>query len=335
MASNVFPGPVTGAVAHVPEPPAHPAPPLRMVVADDSALSLAMMQHLLGKLGFNPQVARDGASAWELLQAEDVPTIAILDWMMPGMEGIDICRRIRQLSHQHYIYAMLLTGKSEKKEIIEGLQAGADDYMTKPINVEELQARLVVAQRIIHFQEELFAAREVLRNQASHDYLTQLLNRGGIMESVQQELSRSRRTRESFSVILADIDHFKQINDTFGHLTGDDVLFEVASRIKICVRSYDSVGRYGGEEFLLVVPGCDQSQAFQVAEKIRQAVGGTPIRMGQTQKAVTISLGVCTRTVETSPEALLSAADSALYLAKKSGRNRTEVSSAPAGLLKT
>jgi two-component system cell cycle response regulator len=327
IATNVFPRPLTGAVAHIPEPLARPVPPLRMVVADDSILSLTMMQHLLGKLGFDPQVARDGASAWELLQAEDVPTIAILDWMMPGMEGIDICRKIRQLSHQHYTYAMLLTGKSEKKEIIEGLQAGADDYMTKPINVDELQARLVVAQRIINFQEELFTAREVLRNQASHDYLTQLLNRGGIMEAVQQELSRSRRTGESFSVILVDIDHFKQINDTFGHLTGDDVLFEVASRIKTCTRSYDSVGRYGGEEFLLVVPGCDQSQAFQVAEKIRQSVCQTPIQMSQAEKTVTISLGVCTRTVETGPDALLMAADSALYCAKKSGRNRSEVGS--------
>lgn len=327
LGTRIFAEPLSGPVSST-GPAAQPGPPLRMVIADDSAVSRALMQRLLGKLGFSPQMAADGVSAWDLLQQEDVPTIAILDWMMPGMEGIEVCRKIRRLSHQHYTYAMLLTGKTEKNDIIEGLQAGADDYMTKPFDSAELHARLMVAQRIISFQEELFAAREVLRNQARHDYLTQLLNRGGIMETLEQELSRSRRTGGPFSIIIADIDHFKQINDTFGHLTGDDVLFEVANRIKTCMRSYDSVGRYGGEEFLLVVPGCDQTQAFQVAEKIRKAVSHTPIQMSPAEKTITISLGVCTRTSETTPDQMITAADSALYCAKRSGRNRAELSSA-------
>lgn len=327
IVTNVPPGPLAGTVAHVPVPSLRRGPPLRMIIADDSPVSLALMKRLLRKLGFEPQTASDGIAAWELLQAEDVPTIAILDWMMPGMEGIEICRNIRQLSRQHYSYAMLLTSKTERKEVIEGLQAGADDYMTKPVDPEELQARLVVAQRIIRSQEELFAAREVLRCQARHDYLTQLFNRGGIMDILEQEMGRSRRTGEMFSVILVDIDHFKLVNDTFGHLTGDDVLLEVATRITACMRSYDSVGRYGGEEFLVVVPGCDPSQAFQVAEKIRQTVCQTPIQMGSTLKTVTISLGVSTRTSNISLQALIEAADSALYCAKKSGRNRSELSS--------
>jgi diguanylate cyclase (GGDEF)-like protein len=324
--SNFIPVSITDAVASVPALQ-RPVLPLRVVVAEDSAVSRTMIHRLLSKLGFDPQVAADGAAGWDLLQTQDVPTIAILDWMMPGMEGIEICRKIRQATHQHYTYTILLTGKTEKNDIIEGLQAGADDYMTKPFDAEELQARLVVAQRIIRFQEELFAAREVLRNQASHDYLTQLLNRGGIMEALEQELSRSRRTGEPFSVILVDIDHFKHINDTYGHLTGDEVLFEVANRVRSCMRSYDSVGRYGGEEFLLVIPGCDHSQAFQVAEKIRLAVNQNPIRTSRLDRSLTISLGVATRKTETSIEALLMAADSALYRAKKSGRNRAEMSS--------
>jgi diguanylate cyclase (GGDEF)-like protein len=302
-----------------------------MIIAEDSATSRVMLQRKLAKLGFNPQIASDGPSAWELLQAQDVPTIAILDWVMPGIEGIEICRRIRQLSRQHYIYTMLLTSKSEKREIIEGLQAGADDYMIKPLDGEELQARLMVAQRLIRFQEELFAAREELRNKASHDYLTQLLNRAGIMEVLEQELSRSRRTGETFSIILADIDHFKQINDSFGHLTGDDVLFEVASRIKSCMRSYDSVGRYGGEEFLLVVPGCNQSGAMLVGEKIRQAICENPVRLAHIDKTITISLGVCSRSDEIAADVLLMQADSALYCAKKAGRNRTEMFGAQRG----
>lgn len=323
--TNVFPGPLGDQIPQLPLKLDHPALPLRMVIAEDSAVSRVVLHRLLGRLGFDPQIATDGVSAWEMLEAQDVPTIAILDWMMPGLEGVEICRRIRQLSRQHYIYTMLLTSKAGKKEIIEGLQAGADDYMTKPVDAEELRARLVVAQRIIRSQEELFAAREVLRNKANTDYLTQLLNRAGIMEALDQELSRSKRTGETFSIILGDIDHFKQINDSFGHLTGDDVLFEVASRIKTCMRSYDSVGRYGGEEFLLVVPGCDRAQAFQVGEKIRKAACESPIRVSRLDRTITLSLGVCARTTEIKVDELLMAADSALYSAKNSGRNRTEV----------
>ena len=286
-----------------------------------------MMQHVLGKSGFDLHLVSDGMEAWELLQAEDVPTIAFLDWMMPGMEGIELCRKVRQLPHQHYIYTMLLTSRNHKSDLVEGLQAGADDYITKPFDADEIKARLLVARRIIRFQEELLAARDAMKNQASRDYLTQLLNRAGIMEVLEQELNRSRRHGETFSVIMGDIDHFKQINDTHGHLTGDDVLFEVATRIKSCVRSYDAVGRYGGEEFLIILPGCDESAALQVAEKIREAVCCTPIPMEGRGERVTISLGVNAMQPTISANTLLSAADSALYQAKRSGRNRTQAAS--------
>jgi diguanylate cyclase (GGDEF)-like protein len=297
----------------------------RVVIADDSGVSLATLQRLLVRLGFTPQLASNGAAAWRLLEESDVPTIAILDWLMPEIEGIEICRRLRKLQRQHYTYTMLLTCKSQKREVIEGLQAGADDYMTKPFDAAELQARLVVAQRIMAFQEELFAAREILRQKAHQDYLTQLLNRAGIMEALAQELGRSRRTHEPFSVVLVDIDHFKKINDTFGHLTGDDVLFETACRLRNCMRTYDHVGRYGGEEFLLVVPGCDHRQAFQLGEKIRQSICESPIQTSGFDQTVTVSVGVCARTTENTPEALLAAADTALYSAKRGGRNRTEL----------
>jgi diguanylate cyclase (GGDEF)-like protein len=301
----------------------HPGSSQRLIVADDSAISRKLMQHLLHKWDLTADFATDGAQAWELLQSQDVPTIAILDWMMPRVEGIELCRRIRQLPRQHYIYAILLTGRNGKKEIVEGLNAGADDYMTKPLDVEEMQARLLVAQRILRFQEELFAAREIMRMQASHDPLTHLLNRGGIMDMLEQELSRSRRSGKPFSVIMADIDHFKQINDTFGHLTGDHALCEVAWRMRGSMRTYDSVGRYGGEEFLMVVPQCDSKAAFQVAEKIRHAICDVPFSLQQQELTVTISLGVCTWRGEVSSEQLLTGADSALYRAKAAGRNCT------------
>ena len=302
--------------------------PLRIIVADDSVVSRRAIELALDELGFNVQLVSDGLAAWELLLAEDVPTIAILDWMMPGFEGIELCRKVRQLSRQHYIYTMLLTGRTEKAELVEGLRAGADDYITKPFDVDEIRGRLLVAERIIGFQEELLAARDAMKKQACHDYLTQLLNRGGIMEALDQELNRSRRSGVPFSVILADIDHFKRVNDSYGHLSGDSILVEVASRIKSCVRSYDSVGRYGGEEFLIILPDCNEAAALQAAERMRKAVCASSIFTSGTGLEVTISLGVNTRHNEISLDTLLSPADAALYRAKAGGRNCTFVAPA-------
>lgn len=327
VTTNIYHSHVHPAVPGALGVPSEQAVRLRMIVADDSLISRTMMHRVLSKLGFDLHLVSDGLEAWELLQAEDVPTIAFLDWMMPGVEGIELCRKVRQLSHQHYTYTMLLTSRNHKSDLIEGLQAGADDYITKPFDADEIKARLLVAGRIIRFQEELLTARDAMKKQASRDYLTQLFNRAGIMEVLEKELNRSRRTGESLSVIMGDIDHFKRINDTHGHLTGDDVLFEVANRIKSCVRSYDAVGRYGGEEFLVVLPGCDEAAAFQVAEKIRENICRTFIPMAGRNEIATMSLGVNAMQSAASADALLAAADSALYRAKHSGRNRTELAS--------
>ena len=295
--------------------------PLRLVVAEDDASSRRLLQYFLNQWGFDFEIAFDGNQAWELLQSKDVPTIAIFDWVMPGLEGVELCRKVRRLTRQHYTYVLLLTSKTGKQDVIEGLGAGADDYVSKPFNPKELQARLLVAQRIIGFQEQLIAAREELRIQATHDFLTQLLNRAGIMEAMAQEMNRSDRREGVFSVVLADIDHFKKINDTYGHSTGDQVLREVAARIKASLRSYDVAGRYGGEEFLVILPDCDETTAIHVAEKIRKAVSCTSIDGLGEARTATISLGVSTRTPGTSLDTLLSTADAALYQAKSLGRN--------------
>jgi diguanylate cyclase (GGDEF)-like protein len=242
---------------------------------------------------------------------------------MPGIEGNELCRKVRQLSRQHYTYTILLTSKNQKRELIEGLNAGADDYIVKPFDADEMRARLLVAERIVRVQEELVAARDAMKTQATHDYLTKLLNRAGIMDVLRKELDRTARTGEPFSVIIADLDHFKQINDTYGHLSGDDVLAETARRIRASLRSYDSVGRYGGEEFLIIVPGCNEATAFDVAEKIRATVCQMPMRIMAQDRTITASLGVSTTYGAISAEELLSAADSALYRAKNSGRNRS------------
>jgi two-component system cell cycle response regulator len=302
--------------------------PFRVIVADDNERDRLLLQYVLDKWGFEVCLVSDGLEAWELLQSEDVPTIAILDRVMPKLDGIELCHKIRSAPGRHYTYIVIVTAMSEKEHMVTGLRAGADDYLAKPFDGDELQSRLLVAERILGVQEELVAAHERVKIQAIQvvqDCLTQLLNRAGILDALNHEFSRSHRSREPFAVIMADVDHFKNINDTYGHRAGDEVLCEVATRIRTSMRAYDSVGRFGGEEFLGIVPGCDESTAFQVAEKIRQAVGGTPVKILGEDKTVTISLGVNAKAGETSAHAMLSAADAALYQAKACGRNCTRL----------
>ncbi len=294
---------------------------LRMIVAEDDAASRHLLHYFLKKWGFSVHLASDGMEAWNLVQSADVPSIAILDWVMPGLEGVELCRRVRHLARRHYTYMLLLTGKQGKQDIVEGLQAGADDYLTKPFNPGELEARLLVAQRIIAFQESLIAAQEMLRTEALHDFLTRLLNRAGIVEALNLELDRGQRSGDPASILLVDIDHFKHINDTYGHLAGDEALREVARRVKASLRSYDSAGRYGGEEFLIVAPGCGKAAGLVVAEKIRQTVCAAPINFLGQERTITVSVGVSTSRGDLNADSAIRAADAALYQAKGAGRN--------------
>ena len=228
--------------------------PMRVLAAEDNPVFQSMLKTMLTKWGYQAVIARSGTEAWRVLESEDAPRLAILDWMMPGMDGLEICRRIRSANREPYIYILLLTARTESQDLIEGMDAGADDYLTKPFNAHELRVRLHAGRRILDLQEELLKAREALREQATHDGLTGLLNRTGILEKLDDELSRASRTGTPVSVLMADLDLFKSINDTRGHLSGDAVLREAACRLKAAARRYDSVGRYGGEEFLLCSP---------------------------------------------------------------------------------
>jgi diguanylate cyclase (GGDEF)-like protein len=243
------------------------------------------------------------------------------------MDGLEICRRIRSANREPYIYILLLTARTESQDLIEGMDAGADDYLTKPFNAHELRVRLHAGRRILDLQEELLKAREALREQATHDGLTGLLNRTGILEKLDDELSRAARTGTPVSVLMADLDLFKSINDTRGHLVGDAVLREAARRLKAAARRYDSVGRYGGEEFLIVLPGCNAFDAAIQGERMREAIGGTPFLAPSQPVMVTASLGVACSS-HCAPEVLVREADDALYLAKAGGRNRVVVHSA-------
>ncbi len=311
---------VDGALA---EPPAT----MGILLAEDSAVYRHLISGHLNDWGFDLVVAKDGEEAWTCLQAPDAPRLALLDWVLPQVEGIELCRRIRQAgAGTHYTYIVLLTGKDGENDLLEGMQAGADDYLVKPFNPLELKARLLAGKRILDLHQELVDGRESLRIAATYDFLTLLLNRGEILALLDRELNRGMREITPLGIILADIDHFKNVNDSLGHLAGDVVLKEVANRLKSDLRIYDGVGRYGGEEFLIILPGCDLPTTIRRAEDIRQLVAATEITTAEGTIRATVSMGVTsTQHPKTaSVESLLNEADVALYRAKENGRDRVE-----------
>ncbi len=244
---------------------------------------------------------------------------------MPGLAGPEVCRRLRATPRDHYQYILLLTAKHTTADIVEGLDAGADDYLTKPFNVHEFFARMHVGERMIKLHDSLFAAQEALRLQATHDSLTGIWNRRALFEQ-RAEVERSQRKAKSLSLFLIDLDHFKRVNDQFGHLTGDAILHEIAQRLSAAVRAYDVVGRYGGEEFIVVAADMGTERPDQFAERLCLAVSSAPVRTQKAAVTVTISIGVATANPcgDCSIEKLIQSADAALYQAKANGRNRVE-----------
>jgi diguanylate cyclase (GGDEF)-like protein len=300
---------------------------MQVLVVEDSAVYRKLIGDHLRSWDFGVTLAETGAEAWRVLEQPNAPKLVLLDWVLPDVEGVELCRSIRAagLSGQ-YIYVILLTSTEGRQSMLDALEAGADDYLMKPFDEAELKARLLTGKRILDLQDELVAARESMREAATRDSLTGLLNHAEIFGMLERELERARRERRSLSVILADIDHFKRVNDSLGHLYGDEALREVARRLQSKLRAYDGVGRYGGEEFLLVLPACDLPGAMQRANDLRLAIADAPVVSGGVEKAITISMGIavseCIGVKEV--ETLVSRADAALYTAKNNGRNRVE-----------
>ncbi len=299
---------------------------LRALIADDDPVSRRMLARSLHRWEYDVVEVADGAAAWEMLTREDAPRLAILDWMMPGLTGPEVCKRVRRCSARRYTYVLLLTARGGKKDLVEGLEAGADDYLIKPFDCQELQARLRAGRRILELESDLIAAREALHEQATRDPLTWVWNRYAILDILDRELQRGRRQGAPVSVVMADLDHFKSINDSYGHLVGDAVLREAARRMRDAVRTYDAVGRYGGEEFLMVFPGLDHEGALQLAERLRRVLCASPVVTEGGPVRITASLGVSALAAgdHRTAESLIEAADQALYRAKKSGRNQVE-----------
>lgn len=298
---------------------------MRILIAEDDATSRRLLEAHLTKWGYEVSTARDGREAWEALRKPGAPSLAILDWMMPSMDGIEVVRRLRSDSSAPYIYVLLLTARGLKEDLLAGFEAGADDYVTKPFDAAELQARLRTGRRILDLQAELIAAREAQRIEATHDHLTEVWNRAGVLEILQRECSRAARTQGTVALIMADLDHFKAINDTYGHLAGDDVLREAARRMQTSIRVYDSIGRFGGEEFIVVLPDSLASSAMQQAERLRLGIRSIPFETSGAVIPVTLSLGVASmrQTGHDDYRTLLRLADAALYKAKEGGRDQT------------
>lgn len=294
----------------------------KILVAEDDPMFRKILQSWLQRWGYQVVLAEDGARAWTILQQEKPPELLILDWVMPEIDGIELCRRIRQQQRQPQPYILLVTAKDDRQDVVRGLDAGADDYLTKPFDNNEFRARLRVGRRTLDLQTSLIKAREELQFQATHDLLTGIWNRSAVLDLLNRELERSARSAITTAVLMLDVDHFKRVNDTYGHLTGDVVLKEIAHRISRVVRVYDLVGRYGGEEFLVVLPNCNRDQVSDSAERIRAVIDSGPILAPGSELRVTISVGATVATPGSgSPTQILAVADAALYRAKNNGRN--------------
>ena len=298
---------------------------MKILIADDDEISLRMMGMMLRKMGYEVVAVGNGRDALDKLLNPNGPRLALLDWMMPEIDGPQVCRSLRAAYEHQYVFVILLTSNDTREDLVEGLDAGADEYLTKPCNSAELKARLLTGDRILQLEDKLVAAREEMRFKATHDALTSLWNRGKILEALDDAL----RHVESMAVLMCDIDHFKAINDQHGHLVGDAVLRELASRMRGAIRANDLIGRYGGEEFLVVLNGCDASRMPERAEKLRKAISEGSFHSDAGEISLTISIGAVAverKDSTTSVETILNLADAALYQAKEEGRDRVVIS---------
>lgn len=294
---------------------------MRALVADDDTASRILLQKVLTKWGYEVTMAATGEEAWKILTGDSPPDLAVLDWMMPELDGVEVCRRVRALDLPSPPYLILLTSRGDKQDIATGLEAGAADYVQKPFDHDELRARLLVGRRFAELNRKLLDTQRELRRQALTDPLTHIHNRRSILMRLKEEMARAPRQGLPLSIGTLDIDHFKAVNDSYGHAAGDLVLQTVAERALKALRAYDALGRIGGEEFLVVMPGVGPRDAEIVLERLRRTVRATPVKVQSKDLQVTVSIGGAVSEGESMDE-LLNRADEALYRAKGSGRDR-------------
>ena len=304
------------------------------LIADDDRGTTAILAKALQRCQVEVSIAPDGVAAWERLCADGQrPSLALIDWMMPGLDGPELCRRIRQHPALENMYVILLTGRDSRADMVTGLDAGADDYIVKPFDSEELRARVQVGIRVAKLQERLAeqvvaleTARDELARLASTDQLTGLASRRNWFEKATTELHRSRRYNQPFSLLMADLDFFKHVNDTYGHSVGDDVLKEFATVLRRECRDSDVVGRLGGEEFAVLLPQTALKSAYDVATRIVTSCRAVSVSTPQGVVTFTCSIGVTeVADADAALEDVLERCDAAMYQAKRGGRNGVQV----------
>lgn len=299
----------------------------RILIAEDDLTARNMLTGIIKKWGYDLVVASDGLQAWNILKEVDNPPLAILDWVMPGMEGPEIIQRLRTLKNDQQTYIILLTSKEEVESLLSGLESGANDYIKKPFSNEELQARIRVGQRSIELQKNLSETQKKLEHLATHDPLLGIFNRRAILEQLIKELARFRRQNDcnkthGVSIGFFDLDNFKQINDRFGHKAGDDVLLRVVEIVTAELREYDSFGRLGGDEFLIIAPNIETATHKHLFERITRSIAANKFKASKEDISITISMGVASAKMDRSEDQMLCMADEAMYQAKREGGNR-------------
>ncbi|MBE0009113.1 MULTISPECIES: diguanylate cyclase [unclassified Arthrobacter] len=297
---------------------------MKVLVVDDDPGSLMVAKAVVEQAGYECLSAADGDAAWELFQLHQ-PQVVVTDWVMPGMNGLELCEAIRRVADDSYTYLVLLTSFGSQDDVLAGMEAGADDYVTKPLDPFTLRTRLLVALRVTALHSQLGKYRQELTRQARTDPLTNVDNRLKLTEDLELLHGRSQRYGNRYSLALCDVDHFKSFNDLQGHPAGDEALKAVARSLTLLSRDTDGVYRYGGEEFLLILPDQGAADAEAAVERIRSGIEALAItHYGNPRQVLTISAGISTFTADhpVSSGQLLKEADDALYAAKAAGRNR-------------
>jgi len=300
---------------------------MKILVVDDDPVERLIAQKVLERKQHETVMASSAQEAWELLK-QGQARFLITDWTMPDLDGVGLIRMIRSASLPGYIYIILLTGRDQPEDIVSGLEAGADDYLTKPFNPLELQARISVGERILRLEESLIETRNLLERQAMYDSLTDLMNRRALYSLAHGELARSRRHSTPFSLIFLDIDRFKQINDTYGHQFGDIALKAFANVLREKSRLYDGIGRWAGDEFVIVLPDATAINAVKIAKRILKQISELNLKTPAAEiLSLSASAGVATVSSTNRDETLdtlLDRADQALYRAKHAGRGQVQ-----------
>ncbi len=300
---------------------------MRILVAENDPVVLGLLEDNLTQWGYEVVICGDGADAWRVLQEDDPPTLALLEWDLPEIDGPRICQQYRELEGRPYVYTILLTNERPKDQMLKGLEAGADEYIVKPVDVYELQVRMRAGSRIVRLQEAFLSVLKLSEHEAAHDPLTGLWNRPAVADLLLKELGRSKRDKAPVGVIAAGLDQSDRLAQRYGEMTRDSILREVVLRIHSTVRSYDLVGRVGDEDFLIVAPGCDRETARLLAERLSSSVRRFRAAIGDVIVPLTMSCGVVSGdgAKHRNAESLMKLAEKALSTARKQGGGVVEL----------